>query len=317
MRGNVRTKYFRNQLWPRYWLLLPFCLLITLPSGSTADPTPWYFLENGHLRVLTNASEQKSAQIFHTLEKFRVASQNVVRVQHSGKHRKVLIILFAEFAEFKKYRRGVNVAGYAILDNDEPMLVMPAEFRSYDVMLIAKHELVHALMVDHPVRFPLWYREGIAELLSTMEISDGHFVLGKPHGERAFSGIKPIPFHRVLKNTFPTHRPTLTSDGGDPYFQYWLLTHYLLLGAPAELKEKLAPYLQQVHAGADPVDIFESSFGIALRSLWRKHLRPYWKKLPQFESTFDTGALELNYVTSPASSTQISETLKTLEDRRR
>ena len=288
------------------YIVTLFAFSITTVSAK-ADDEYWISIANARFNILTNTTQQQALEVLTTLEEFRVASQNVIRVAEPADNTEILVILFDTFSEFSKYRPGRIVAGYALISATNPIIVMPVESRGLDALLVAKHELVHALMRNHPIRFPQWYQEGIAELLSRMEINGGEFVLGKPPKDRAFRGIKPIPFERILKDSYPTHRSTLVSEGGDPYFQYWLLTHYLLLGAPPEIKAGLAPYLESVHAGGDPVAVFEPTFGVPLRKLWRKRLRPYWKKLPLFKSTFDTGELDLNYSVSNVQTEQLDE----------
>ena len=294
--------------------VLAFIALLGLTNTARADAAAWISIENARFRILTNAAPQPALEVLTTLEEFRVASQNVIRVGQTAADSKVSVVLFAKFSEFGQYRPGRLVAGYAIHNPTSSIIVMSVESRGLDALLIAKHELVHALMRNHPIRFPQWYQEGIAELLSRMEINDGEFILGNPPKDRTFRGIKPIPFERILKDSYPTHRATLVSAGGDPYFQFWLLTHYLLLGAPPEIKGKFAPYLESVHAGADPVAIFEPTLGIPLRQLWRKHLRPYWKKLPIFKSSFDSTQLDLNHTTSDVPKAEIDELLANLRN---
>jgi hypothetical protein len=123
-----------------------------------------------------------------------------------------------------------------------------------------------------PTRYPLWFREGIAEVYSTFEAEGEIAVWGRPPpGSISFltaTGLQPMEEFLGVTQDEAMHVV------GTYYTQAWLFVHYLLIGratdgGPGELAQFLGN-LQSMELA----DAFLASFGIGYDEMESK-LRNY------------------------------------------
>jgi len=137
------------------------------------------------------------------------------------------------------------------------------------------HEYVHHFMMQYyPSAYPAWLVEGYAEYYMTADLAATRLVGGVNRG-RAYSLTQPagwIPMQDVLGK-----RPSdlRERDIYAYYAQSWLLTHYIL-SDPGRHK-LLAPYLDTMRGGRDPVAAWRDVYGDDPEGLKRK-LRAYMDK---------------------------------------
>jgi hypothetical protein len=141
---------------------------------------------------------------------------------------------------------------------------------------VIRHEFVHALLRYHPVRYPLWYEEGLSELLSTALFEGASVIIGIPPKERLHDYMELIPFSEIMAEDYNPHLRTIKY--GDPYLQYWFLVSYLLLGSEQRLAQ-LNDCLTLIHLGMTSLEAFEVAFRMTPKQLWDSELKSYANNL--------------------------------------
>lgn len=133
------------------------------------------------------------------------------------------------------------------------------------------HEYVHHLLRSGSAyRYPPWYEEGVAELLSTAQPTRRGLRFGAaPAGAlQLLSG--PAPSLRALVSYRPA--PDTLDISKDPafYARAWKLAHFLLFAtdeeAPAR-RNSLGQYLEAYAAGQPGGRAFKAAFGRSLKDL--------------------------------------------------
>lgn len=112
------------------------------------------------------------------------------------------------------------------------------------------HEYVHHFMYRHlGAPWPAWYREGLAEYLSTVRFtSDGNWTAGTPPGRRLRRARESrVPTAAFLATDAPA---TDAKTPRDFYAQAWLMVH--LLESDQALKSRLDAYLAAIADGEPP-----------------------------------------------------------------
>lgn len=172
-----------------------------------------------------------------------------------------------------------------------------------DAQSIFFHEYTHHLMMqDQQKPYPEWYVEGFAEFFSTPKFDrDGGIWFGRPPLFRADTILygPQISLTQLLAG-IPENMPSQQRDAF--YGRGWLLTHYLLLGAPARAGQ-LSAYVAALSAGETQITAAQKAFG-DLRKLDRD-LDAYRNKgLTSFKITTDklrTGVINVTPLTPGAS----------------
>lgn len=142
--------------------------------------------------------------------------------------------------------------------------------------VIVFHELTHlVLRQSEPARgLPPFYNEGLAELLSTLEIKDGrlHFGIAPPSAWRTLQMLPRMPLEKVL-NVSSVSKIERRDDVAAFYAKAWLIVHHAVFANPAR-SEQLHRYRQLLVAGLEPHAAFDSVFG-AQASAYERELSEY------------------------------------------
>ncbi len=159
------------------------------------------------------------------------------------------------------------------------------------------HEYTHFLMRNHSSRlYPLWYSEGMAELLGTVKIEGREFEYGgaPTHAIEWLANEPWMDFGELLAHRGGDRSPRFTSRF---YTQSWLLTHWISFGRDGDAGQAMQRYLDAVEAGLSERRAFERSFGVRPEVL-RGQLREYlyrdseWKR-GRFSEQLAADAVEL------------------------
>lgn len=272
--GSGRTRWDAAS---RAWLLAAWvCAAVGTSGIAQADPE-WYALGNANIVATTNAAEEDVRALLTDLERFRVFGEAASKVKVPPEALPIRALVFRHVGEYRRYAPALNVAGHvARFEDGTSLIVMPADHGlRMDSIRVVRHELVHVLLQYHPVRFPRWYEEGLAEFYSTVELRETEAVVGMPPRERFRVPLETFSFKRILNDRFDPTAPTVTR--GDAYSQYWLLVNYLLTGSP-ENKAKLERCLLLVNEGVPSLEAFERAFGVEPDRFWHRELRPYARR---------------------------------------
>ena len=138
---------------------------------------------------------------------------------------------------------------------------------------ILQHEYTHHLMFQYFNRsYPAWYREGLAEYVSTLIVEPGRVKIGEaPTGRLwSLSGNNWVPARRFMTVGDKASLEELNAI----YAQGWLAVHYF--HSSKELTAALNSYLGGLNQGKDPEATAMESFGMSFGEL-DKAMRSYMR----------------------------------------
>ncbi len=269
--------------------------LLFNPGWASGETSDWYLLENSHFRVLTDAPKAQSVALLTDLENYREAVVRVVNVRVPAGASRTPVILFRDRRRFDEYvPRGV--VGFVMPGRRVGVIVMPANVGVLSEGYVIRHEYVHILATYMPLRYPNWYNEGIAEVLSlaNAEPDKGLVTFGLANSRarnipRALAGFNERLFDSRDRGSIRT----------DPYWYFWIVTHYLMLGRP-DLRPNLERYLVALDNGEVHAVAFDRAFGKSLTEMWKDDIIPYTKTFPSFQAKIDFSRVDLDFKTRPA-----------------
>lgn len=142
--------------------------------------------------------------------------------------------------------------------------------------VIVFHELTHlVLRQSEPARgLPPFYNEGLADVLSTLEIKNGrlHFGIAPPDRWQTLQVLPRMPLEKVL-NVTSVSEIKRRDDVAAFYAKAWLIVHHAAFASPMR-SEQLRRYRQLLVAGLDPHAAFDSVFA-AQASAYESELSAY------------------------------------------
>jgi len=234
--------------------------------GTNVYASKWTEYTSENFTIYSDEPKKDAFARIKKFETFRLAALSYTKMNTRPENAKTRIFVFAKHREFKKFG-GKRIAGYYINSWDGPRMVMGPGNARISVDSILYHEYFHYLLRERSseVRFPKWYNEGFAELLSTAEIAEDSVSFGTPPADRAIElGKKrslPMPLKDLLKPKPP--KSSLSIYWSNFYATAWLFTHYVQLGYLAgypDYSEKARRYVGALNAGRDPLTIFSYYF---------------------------------------------------------
>jgi tetratricopeptide (TPR) repeat protein len=213
-------------------------LLVFTSTRTAADPGPWCRLTAADFHLLSDLGEVEQRNLLQRLRWLQPVAEPYLPGRPKASLAPLKIIVFSRRSDFRRMTGKRKFAGFMqpSLRTDR-LLVGPIRG---DLTETLQHEYVHYLLRNRlDVSLPMWFDEGLASILGTVEM-DKEALVGELPTERMRGRLDPSadqdPARTMLAKTlsatevasWPQHR----IDGF--YDWSWLLTHYLTLGPEAE-----------------------------------------------------------------------------------
>jgi hypothetical protein len=235
---------------------------------------------HGSLFTLTTDVPRSRAQAFTSELELFIALVKRVTGEAVFPEEPLQIFVFARDADFERYRLEPNQGGLFIYDGQRSFALISGSDPSMETRQKLFHEFTHYLMsAKARVReYPLWYNEGLAEMLSSVAWKDGSAIVGLPPARIA--GARALGRWIPLESLLSAH----TSSGMSPedadlfYAEAWALVHHLHTakhGGGADRYPQMLDYLQRVRGGSDWREAANRAFGATLDDL-EVELRRHW-----------------------------------------
>jgi len=261
----------------------------------------WFEVKSEHFQVYTNLEEKAAVDLATDLERFRQTLAHLTGLSFEEDYSPPLT-LYA-YKERDQYidrfdRRGTN--GFYMTRPDGAVSVLSMEEADEEWKLSGIetlfHEYTHHLVHQYsPIDYPVWYDEGFAEFVSTMEFDGDKAIIGNPPIHRFITLREAgdwLSLEKILEakgNYIRRMGPQVKRNpdrnkSGIPqqYAQGWLITHFFM--NHDKYRESLNTYLHALNdSDVDPDEAFEEAFGV---SYWEmdKKIHTYWSgyELPYF-----------------------------------
>jgi hypothetical protein len=242
---------FRRLASRRLAALLFFASLVcALAAPSSAAEREWLKLQAPSFGVISQLDEKETLAWAVEFEQFVGALHALYGAERVALP-PLTIVLFRQPRDFAPYRLRTDsgqarVAAFFGNTGDWSVIGMPGSGRDIETRQTIYHEAVHWFATASDIPQPLWFAEGLAEVLSTFEVVDGKGRWGEAIDENvaylAYAGL--IPMEDLLR---ASQDEALHGAGRDKYYsQAWAFVHSLMFGNGGADSGKLAAYLREI-----------------------------------------------------------------------
>jgi len=143
-------------------------------------------------------------------------------------------------------------------------------------MSVIFHEYTHLVTSLTPREWPIWLKEGLAELYSSFDVKENKVTLGAPISHHVMllreNKFIPLPTLMGVQRDSPIYNER--EKRGIFYAQSWALCHYLMFGDKNARQPQMVEYVKLINQGVGA----DRAFTQALKSdtaAVEKELRRY------------------------------------------
>jgi tetratricopeptide (TPR) repeat protein len=259
-------------------LLIVLVLMTVFPLCGQSDDVPleqqpWFETRTAHFNVFSCADWQDTYRIAGQLEQFQRAYAQLAGVAATASP-PIVVMAFPDHASMMPFLplyngKPGNIAGFFTRGSDENLIVLAVPEADSRGMEVIFHEYAHLLFRHNDEIWPLWLKEGMAEIYSTFLTSGNHVEIARPidrHLETLAS--EPLmPLHDLFAVTHDSPQYNEASRQGVFYAESWLLTHYLMAGDHAVLRTRFGQFTALLRQGQMPEQAFTNALGVSLPAM--------------------------------------------------
>jgi tetratricopeptide (TPR) repeat protein len=261
-------------------------VLLLLVAGACAAPITidesWLEARSANFSLYTTLDEPHARELLEHLELFRAAILAVTRVRNVHPHVPTEIYAFRSESDYRPFEPFADTAGFFRPTLRVNYLALSAGANAAQAREILYHEYTHfVLQNEGSGHYPLWFEEGFADLLSSVDVRGANVRIGAaPQGRvNSLRHGAPLPYARVLRAR------SYEGFGSEQlqmfYAQSWLLVHHLVLGSGGNASARLRRYVDRIERRGDEAQAFREAFGIDVSDLGPR-LEKYQEKIPIF-----------------------------------
>jgi hypothetical protein len=264
-----------NSRQPAAWALA-CAVIVSLLAGCASTPAghDWRVVEGPVIAIYTDGSVESASDLYVELERFRGAATWFTNLQKANIG-KVRVMAFKSGTDAIPYLVDKEVGAWASMTVDGNLAATKLEGKNKAIdRQTLKRDLVK-MWLDHAgVRAPLWYREGLAELVSAFDVQENTVTIG---------GLPPFElsdYATLIADDKKGHvSGELLSETPVRYTledraRVWLAVHYLMV-ANTERQSALRDYFRAWSKGASSADAFSSAFGQPPGEFYRLEVARY------------------------------------------
>ncbi|MEO1221556.1 MAG: hypothetical protein AAFY42_09435 [Pseudomonadota bacterium] len=237
-------------------------LLLCAFAADAVHAQRWSRADTKHFVVYSDGSTKSLEKAATDLERLDALMRMLLGLKREANPHRIDVYIVDGQSRVADLAGRENVAGFYSPNSEGSFIVghrarpEPGEISGQVVLF---HEYTHHLMFRYFTNaYPAWYREGIAEYLSTTEFEDDGFSIGAPANHRAYSIREGsyLPLEEIL---VPPEKEYKGNDRFMFYPQSWVLTHYLM--SNPDRNKSMLQYFGMLADGDDPLKAAEEAFG--------------------------------------------------------
>lgn len=261
-----------------FWILAAALCLGVGKSAAQSNSVPlmqrqWFETRTVHFNLFSCSPPLEVNKLAARLEQFAMAYSLLAGTQALVSP-PIVVLAFPDQEAMKPFLplyggKPGNLSGFFKRSSDENLIVLAVQDTNsaHTDLNVIFHEYTHLLLRRNDRFWPLWLKEGMAEMYSTFE----------PAGEYAARIGVPIDHHLELL----AHEPLLPlaelfavkpdssqynerEHQGMFYAESWLLTHYLMAGDNAEVRARFKQFTPLLQAGQPPDKAFINAMHVTL-----------------------------------------------------
>src|SRR5437870_9627193 len=170
--------------------LIVVCLVVALFALPARGKDKWINLTTKNFNIISNADEGGTRKLALKLEQFHYVFSKIFKLP-AVRPIPTTVMVFKSDDSFKPYKplyngKPANLAGYFQPGQDENLIALDISANDQRPMSVIYHEYTHLLTSVTPREWPLWLKEGLAELYSSFDVKDNKVTLGAPIDHHVF-----------------------------------------------------------------------------------------------------------------------------------
>ena len=278
----LKILLFMKRLW--LWLALAeiFPASAALPKEVPLVQRAWFAARTAHFNVFSCGEPQQVFRVAAQFEQFCDAYSSLAGAQAVASP-PISVLVFPDHESMKPFLplyqgQPENLAGFFNHGTDENLIVLslPGAHADNEQFSVIFHEYTHLLLRRNDRIWPLWLKEGMAEIYSTFTTSGNTAYIALPieHHLRLLENMSWLPLAQLfaVNNDSPDYNER--DRQGLFYAESWLLTHYLTAGDNALMKARFRQFTPLLQQGQTPLQAFTNVLQVSLPAL-EKELHRY------------------------------------------
>lgn len=255
-------------------------VVLSLLAAPAQARDKWINLTTKNFNIISNADEGGTRRLALKLEQFHFVFSTLFNLPLE-RSLPTTVMVFKHDASFKPYKplyngKPANLAGYFQSGQDENIIAVDISANQEHPMSLIYHEYTHLLTSLTPRQWPVWLKEGLAELYSSFDVVDNKVTLGAP-----------ISRHVLLlrDKTFIPVQDLITVRHGSPlynerdkqsifYAESWAFCHYMMFGDKSVRQPQMAEFAKLINQGIADDRAFAQAFKLGPAEM-EKQIRSY------------------------------------------
>ncbi len=293
-------------------LLCVSVAIVVMPGAKAAD-AKWLKLQAPRFGVLSQLSAEDTRAWAIQFDQFIDAIHQLYSVNEVALP-PLTIVMFKQSKDFAPFQfrtdsGQVKVDGFFANQGGWSVIGLTGQGNDLTRHII-QHEAVHWFASAATTHLPLWFSEGIAEVLATFEAKNGKGRWGRVIQNHVdylgYRGL--VPLDQFLRKS---QDEALHGAAADTYYpEAWAFVHYLLFGNNGTQRSKLETLLKQTR-DTDLDTAFGAAFG-APYSQVTNDLRKYLERGRYAMALFDLQPPSGEMTVEPATSANVAFALARL-----
>jgi tetratricopeptide (TPR) repeat protein len=261
----------RHLFWVLAMLLAPVLFPASAAETVPLTERPWFETRTAHFHLYSCGQAGTAFLVATQLEQFCEAYSLLAGAQAVASP-PIVVLIFPDHESLKPFLplyhgQPANLAAFFQHGSDENLIVLsvPAEATAVDMSVIF-HEYTHLLLRRNDGIWPLWLKEGMAELYSTFNTSGYNAVFAEPIAAhvRVLAQQPLLPLADLFAVGHDSPQYNERDRQGIFYAESWLLTHFLVAGDNAGFKARFRDFTPLLQTGQTPVQAFTNALRASL-----------------------------------------------------
>ncbi len=247
----------------------------------------WDRYESPNFELYSHNGDKESRAILHDLELLRAVFMDHFKMIERDRL-EVTVYSFRRNRDMKAYSphaagQTKQIAGLYLARPDRAVIMVGPSSASSNAQQVIFHEYIHHLFKAVGINPPLWYNEGMAEVLAGVKVQRDKVMFGQPMMEHVawLQQGKLIPLDEFFAVTHDSVYYQSQNHAGLFYAQSWALLHFWMHGSSGIDPKGVSRFLKTVTDSeamnsTTPRALFEECFQMNygdMQSLLGRYLR--------------------------------------------